>query len=87
MKKGILITMLLIIALWVCSIIDTHYNRKATIVSVNDNIVIAIDEGGNYWNFKSSGLTVDQRVTLIMDSMNTPSNLYDDKVVDVKLMK
>lgn len=67
-----------------CSYIETHYTRNAIVTNVNQNLVTAKDENGYLWEFEGEGFEKDTEVKLIMDTNHTDSNIFDDKVIDVR---
>ena len=70
-----------------CSYIETHYTRTAKVVAVNDSLITAEDQNGYLWDFEDDSLNVGDEIRLIMDTNHTDSNIFDDKVVDVKEIK
>ena len=77
------ILLLVIIVFCFISIAETTYKRDAVIVQVSDTITIAEDLNGNNWAFYDKGYYVGQEVTLIMNTNNTNSNIFDDLVENV----
>ena len=77
------ILLLVVIVFCFISIVETTYKRDAVIVQVSDTITIAEDVNGNDWAFYDKGYYVGQEVTLIMNTNNTNSNIFDDLVEDV----
>ena len=65
---------------------DTHYNRDAEIVKVSGSTVTAMDNCGYTWRFEADDLAVNDIVVLKMFNNHTDNNIYDDEVVDVKLL-
>ena len=64
---------------------DTHYNREAMVISVENNIVTVEDEAGNEWVFVEDGWAVGDEVTLLMHTNTTESDITDDRIISVKL--
>ena len=73
----------IIIVFCFISIVETTYKRDAIITQVSDTITIAKDSDGNNWTFYDKGFFVGQEVTLIMNTNNTNSNIFDDLVEKV----
>ena len=44
----------------------------------------AKDENGYLWEFEGEGFEEDTEVKLIMETNHTDSNIFDDKVIDVR---
>ena len=84
--KNITLIMIVIIIFCWCSWYETHYTREATVIDVTDNIVTVVDKCNNTWSFKEDGFNVDDEVKLTMDTMHTDSNIFDDKIEDVKII-
>lgn len=81
--KGLMLILILVIIFCFFSIVETTYPRDAVVTQVNDNLVIAQDLDGQRWKFYKDNLFVGQEVTLIMNTNNTDSNIYDDLVEQV----
>ena len=70
---------------------ESTYTRTAEVVSVqNDSLVTFTDFTGNDWDycFKNGiNLKTGDNVKLIMDTMHTDSNIYDDEIKKIVLDK
>lgn len=87
-KIKILLALLLIaFCFHFCSFVETHYTREGIIIESNNNLITVKDECGYLWNFKGSNFKVNEKVKLTMDTNHTDSNIFDDKVIDVKEIK
>lgn len=86
MKKIRTIAVLLIFVscFCICSYAETHYTRKAKIIEITNDLVTAEDSCGYLWEFEGDGFEVGTEIKLIMDTNNTNTNIFDDKVIDVK---
>ena len=67
--------------------VETHYTRDAVVVCVNDDEVIIDDTTGNEWSFYGTGYREGDTVKVKMFTNYTDSNIYDDEIVDVKVVK
>lgn len=69
-----------------CSWYENHYNKKATVISVYENIVTVKDDQGEEWEFEDNEKRYikDDVVIMTMNSMGTIDNIYDDKIEKVK---
>lgn len=72
MLKTIIITMLAAMQL---------YGGVGAILNVTDDVVLAIDEQGELWEFYGEGYHAGDKVILIWDSEGTPTR-YDDSLID-----
>lgn len=90
-KKRIIQMMLLGIifttALLVCSNIETTYTREATVIAVEEDIIIAEDFSGNEWEFFGDGFFEGEIIKLVMDNNNNDLNIANHKVKDVKKIR
>lgn len=85
--RNTMITMMLVVAFWACSWYETHYTREAIVTQVSNDVVIVVD-GCNYvWQFNKEGLKVNDKVKLTMNTMNTDTNVLDDTIEDVIVIK
>lgn len=67
--------------------IENHYTREATVICVNDDEVVVDDTTGNEWCFYGTGYTEGDTVKMKMFTNYTDSNIYDDEIVDAKIVK
>lgn len=83
MKNIIIIMAIIIIFCW-CSWDESHYTREATVIGIIGNTVTVMDECGYTWAFEGNDFNVNDKVKLMMNTMHTDSNIFDDKIEDVK---
>ena len=90
MIKTVLSVMLGIAIIGGIETYESTYTRTAEVVEVNNNLVAFIDSTGNDWDYyfeDGINLEVGDNVKLIMDTMHTDSNIYDDKIKKIVLDK
>lgn len=82
----VFVAILFLVILCGCSWYETHYDRKATVVSTYNNIVTVKDEHGEEWEFEDNEKQYHKNdiVKLTMNSMGTIENIYDDRIENVK---
>lgn len=85
MKRN-MVLLLVVVALMVGTLYTvgdtTRYERKAVVVDVSFENVLAEDATGNVWGFTVNELLpCGTTVTLLMDTKGTEHNIYDDEVV------
>ena len=85
--KNIIILMIALAIFCMLSWYETHYIKEATVHSIRDNIVTVIDDYDNYWEFEAEGFQEGNRVKMLMDTMHTESNIYDDEIQRVTIMQ
>ena len=83
MKNVIIIIAIVIIFCW-CSWDESHYTREATVIGVIGDTVTVMDKCGYTWAFEGNDFNVNDKVKLMMNTMHTDSNIFDDKIEDVK---
>lgn len=70
---------------------ESTYTRQAVVTDVeNNSLVTFTDTTGNDWDYyfeNETSLKVGDSVKLIMDSMHTDSNIYDDEIKKIVLDK
>lgn len=70
---------------------ESTYTRTAEVTEVqNDNLVTFTDTTGNDWDYyfeDGTNLETGDNVKLIMDTMHTDSNIYDDEIKKIVLDK
>ena len=91
MIKTILAVMLGIIIIGGVGTYENTYTRTAEVVNVqDDNLVTFTDSAKNDWDYyfeDGTDLESGDKVKLIMDSMHTDSNIYDDEIKKIVLDK
>ena len=83
-KGIILIVAIFIIMPGICGNAETHYNRKGTVIEVQNDVIVVCDESMNVWEFEGDGFSVGETVTMKMFTNYTDNNIYDDEIVKVK---
>lgn len=63
---------------------ETHYFKKAEVMTVVGNSVSIEDENGDRWLFYGKGFKRGDKVRVIMYNNHTDLNIYDDEIVKVK---
>lgn len=63
---------------------ETHYSKKAEVVTVVGNSISIEDENGDRWLFYGKGFERGDKVRVIMYNNHTDLNIYDDEIVKVK---
>ena len=84
--KDIIILIIMLFIFCMLSWYETHYEREATVYSIENNIVTVIDDYRNYWEFESEGFNKGDRIKMLMDTMRTDSNIYDDEIQRVTII-
>lgn len=84
--KGVSMMMCLLMLFCVVGTIETTYKREATVVSIDNDVVVCEDTVGYTWEVLADGLAVGQEVILIMDTNTTDSVIDDDTVKDIKVI-
>lgn len=88
--KTVLVVMLGIAAVGGVGTYESTYIRTAEIVEVSNNLATFTDSTGNDWEYyfeDGTDLETGDNVKLIMDTMHTDSNIYDDKIKKIVLDK
>lgn len=88
MKKSRLMLMIVCVFVFfcLCSYVETNYTREATVISNNNNNCIVEDKAGNQWKVNLS-CNVNSKVKLYMNTNNTDSNINDDTIKRIKVIK
>jgi hypothetical protein len=84
--KNSTLMMIVVVMLCWCSWYETHYSKEATVIDVDHNIITVVDEYDYTWSFEGDGFHVDDKVQLMMHTMCTDSNIFDDEIEDVKMI-
>lgn len=77
------VLLLFIIVFCFISVIETTYTRNVTVTQVSDTMITVRDEHDHNWTFYGDGYFVGQELTLVMNTNNTNSNIYDDLIEQV----
>ena len=83
-KGIILLVAIFIIMPGICGNVETYYNRKGTVVEVQNDVIVVCDERMNVWEFEGDGFSVGETVIMKMFTNYTDNNIYDDEIVKVK---
>ena len=67
--------------------IKTSYTREATVIDYYEDVCCAKDSTGNIWHFIGDGYEVGDKVKLYMNTNHTDSNILDDTITKVKMIK
>lgn len=67
--------------------VKTSYTREAIVIECQNNICKAEDKTGNTWEFNNEGYSVGDKVKIYMNTNNTDSNIFDDKITKTKMIK
>lgn len=85
--QALLMAVVFILILGLCSIIETTYTQKATVIEVENNIILMEDKSGHVWEFEASEFSVGDEVELVMNNNHTDLILEDDKIKKIKKIK
>lgn len=78
-----IILAILLIGVWY-SHYEHNYTRKAIVVDISNTDITAKDNSGHYWTFKGYDYSIGDNIVLQMYDNNTPNNVYDDIIKEVK---
>lgn len=69
--------------------VTTYYPREAIVTNVDKNSeeITVVDTSNNEWSFSGTGYTEGDAVKMKMFTNYTDSNIYDDEIVNVKIIK
>lgn len=83
----LLVIVIIIIATMFCGWAEQHYTKTATVVKTNEfnDVVVFIDVQGFEWKCEATNLKEGQKVSLLMNNNKTENDIFDDKIVDVKV--
>ena len=90
MIKTVLAVMLGIAVIGGVGIYESTYTRTAEVVEVNNNLATFTDVTGNDWDYyfeDGTNLETGDNVKLIMNTMHTDNNIYDDEIKKIVLDK
>lgn len=89
-KKKIIISIIIIvicviniIIIEIHSLNQNHHTKEVTIIAIDNDTITVIDNDNLLWQFNGNEFKVNDKITIIMDTMNT-NNIYDDQIIDVK---
>ena len=84
--KNIILIMIIVVMFCWGSWYETHYTKEATVIDVTDNTITVVDKYDHTWSFKGDGFNVNDEVKLMMNTMHTDSNIFDDEIEDAKII-
>lgn len=91
MIKSILVIMTSVVVINGVGIYESTYTRTAEVIKIqNDSLVTFTDATGNDWDYyfeDGTDLEIGDNVKLIMNTMHTDSNIYDDEIEKIVLDK
>lgn len=64
--------------------VETHYNRKASVINTNGALITVKDNEGNIWQLYSSSLTKGDEVIIELDTNCTFKVIEDDIIINYK---
>lgn len=78
---------IVIIATMFCGWTEQHYTKTATVVETNEfnDVVVFVDEQGFEWECEATNLKEGQKVSLLMNNNKTENDIFDDKIVGIKI--
>ena len=80
---GIVIIVLFILAVGRAGYHETHYYRTATVISIENDLIIVEDECKEVWSFEGDGYSMGDKVKMLMHTNGTNNNVKDDKIINV----
>ena len=66
---------------------ETHYEREGIVIAIEGTDVVVCDTTDNEWVFEGEGFIEGDLVTMTMFDNGTHSNIYDDEIDNVKIIK
>ena len=90
MIKTVLAVMLGIAVIGGVGTYESTYTRTAEVVEVNNNLATFTDATGNDWDYyfeDGTNLKTGDNVKLIIDTMHTDNNIYDDEIKKIVIDK
>lgn len=87
--RGVAIALLILCMLCACSYVETHYTRKdCVVVETQGQLVYVVDTIGYEWCYEAEDdvPAVGTVVDVHMYTAHTDSYIYDDEIVDVKVV-
>lgn len=87
--KGLVIVVLILGVFRIMVKVDRTYTRQATVVSVENNVIMFEDTTGNVWEWVDKGYkyNVGDQVRMMMDNNSTIDVIEDDEIVKITLDK
>lgn len=82
--KAIVVLIIILLVVGRVGYYETHYYREGAVVGVQGIVVTVEDKCGYLWDFEGEGFNKEENVKMLMCTMGTDSNIYDDEVQDVK---
>lgn len=82
---AIMVLLVFIASLGIVGNYENHYTRKATVIEVNDDLVVVEDNCGYLWEFYGSGYEVGQQVKMKMFTNYTDNTIFDDEIEKVEI--
>lgn len=82
--KTIAIIIAILIIFGCASYYEHNYTRKAIVVDISNTDITVKDNSGHYWTFKGYDYSIGDNIVLNMYDNNTPNNIYDDIIKEVK---
>lgn len=76
-----------VVILCLCSYISSNYTREAYVISNNNNVCEFKDNTGNTWTAEDVSCKEGDKVRLYMCTNNTDTNIKDDTIKKVKVIK
>lgn len=84
--KGIIVFIVIIALPAIAGSVENKYTIEGRVIAVEDQTVVVKDYKDNIWTFDGEGFQVENTVWMLMDSNHTPNNIYDDKIIDAKVV-
>lgn len=81
---GLILVGGMMVALGLCSTIQTQYKKEATVVEYCEDLVTVEDACGNMSQFFGDGYEVGDKLVLTMHTNYTDFDVSDDRIIDVK---
>lgn len=82
--KAIVVLIIMLLVIGRIGYYEMHYYREGTVVGVQGTVVTVKDRSGYLWDFEGEGFNKEDSVKMLMCTMGTDSNIYDDEIEDVK---
>lgn len=85
--KATLLGLTFLGVLFLASWNDNHYTRTGKIYKVSPFRYKVIDITDHVWSFDANDIVADGTpIEMIMDTNGTPTYIYDDKIIDYKII-